>query len=101
MSTISLYIDIDVSEINDALGEEGARELAEYYDLPIIDPNDDADATALDWAERHDFIRRPSRAELRRRLESAPLLDLLTDLNQALLAWAYPDLSDGDRDPSR
>ena len=79
MSTISLYIDIDVSEINDALGEEGARELAEYHDLLVVDLDDDADPVALEWAERHDFIRRPSRAELRERIEALlhPLVGLL------------------------
>ena len=93
MSTISLYIDIDVSEINDALGEEGARELAEYHDLMVIDPNDDADATALEWAERHGFTKRIEREELRARLESAPWLYLLTDL---LLSAV-----NGDQEPSR
>ena len=93
MSTISLYIDIDVSEINDALGEEGARELAEYHDLLVVDLDDDADPVALEWAERHDFIRRPSRAELRARIESAPWLYLLTDL---LLSAV-----NGDQEPSQ
>ncbi len=91
MSTISLYIDIDVSEINDALGEEGARELAEYHDLMVIDLDDDADPTALEWAERHGFTKRIERAELRARIEALlyPLVGLLI---RAV---------DGDQEPSR
>lgn len=92
MSTISLYIDIDVSEINDALGEAGARELAEYWDLSIVDLDDDADPVAHEWAERHGYTKRPNRAELRARIEPY-IQHLLTDL---LLSAV-----DGDQEPSQ
>jgi hypothetical protein len=62
-----------------ALDVGDAQEIAEYHDLMVIDPNDDADPTALEWAERHGFTKRPDRAELRARIEALlyPLVGLL------------------------
>ena len=92
MSTIELTTFVDVQDIMYAIDAGDAQEIAEYHDLMVIDPNDDADATALEWAERHGFTKRPSRAELRARIEPY-IQHLLTDL---LLSAV-----NGDQEPSQ